>query len=92
MSIPVPDCITFRPGTTVLIGDKAPMIEATVLAVTIREDGASYEVSWWDGKKRYSAWLSQLEVHPYAQQPDLKIGFHYDNVQPSIDSEGKRRS
>ena len=50
----------FAVGTEVVIGTDAA-ITAVVTAVSIR-DRVQYECSWWDGRSRHSAWLSDCEV------------------------------
>lgn len=59
------------PGSKVTIGDK---FDAVVLAISIRQASVQYEVAWWNGNDRKSAWLEANEVTPGEVKP-LVIGF-----------------
>ena len=65
------------PGTPVAIGPDG-CTPATVLAVTITgaERAVTYQVSWWDGSDRETAWLSSHEVH--TEPADHTVGFISD--------------
>ena len=62
------------PGTPVAIGPDAST-PATVLAITITgaERAVTYQVAWWDGSDRETAWLSSHEVT--SAEPEMRIGF-----------------
>jgi len=38
------------------------MLRGQILAICIRAAGLTYEVAWWDGATRHTAWLSSAEV------------------------------
>lgn len=61
-----------KPGRWVKIGDDVP---ATVKQVSLTEGGHSYEVVWWDGRTRYSAWIAPHEIRGAADPDELRIGF-----------------
>lgn len=64
----------FAPGAAVAIGGGEIM--ATVLTVSIRENGTQYEVSWWDGRQRLEAWVTAAEVAPIPNTPAAcRVGF-----------------
>lgn len=52
-------------------------IKVRILAVSVRESGVtSYEVVWWAGKDRHTAWVEPGELHPVdKEQKPLRIGF-----------------
>lgn len=62
------------PGTPVRIDGG---VKGVVLAVTIRAIGVTgYEVAWWTGAARTTAWLEPHEVSPWdAPDEPLEIGF-----------------
>ena len=51
----------FALHTVVRFGNDG-MLRGQVLAICIRATGISYEVAWWDGATRHTAWLSSAEV------------------------------
>jgi hypothetical protein len=52
-------------------------VKGTVLAVCIRFDEITYEVEWWDGNSRNTAWFSEHLVTPAIQDSNTQtIGFH----------------
>lgn len=70
--IRAPKSITvLRPGSGVDIGG----VFATVTQVCITDAFAvTYEVLWWSGQDRKTAWVSPAQISP-SNQPKLKIGF-----------------
>ncbi|MEO1527997.1 MAG: hypothetical protein AAFX06_21405 [Planctomycetota bacterium] len=57
-------------GSTVSIGDG---IEGRITQIGISASGVTYEVTWWNGRTRVTAWISELEIENAAtRQP---IGF-----------------
>lgn len=63
----------FPVGTSVQIDSGLP---ATVTGINIRERGVSYEVVWWEDRKRFNEWLFEFEVKGRAEDKTLEIGFH----------------
>ena len=61
----------FRPNHAVMIGED---IEALVLAISIRGSNVQYEVSWWNGSTRNTAWMSPEELRPM-DNSKLQVGF-----------------
>lgn len=60
-----------KPGSKVLI---AGNVDATILTVSIRHDSVSYEVVWWSGLTRTTAWLEPFEI-TIGELTPLLIGF-----------------
>lgn len=70
--------VAIQPGSFVEIdGMAAPTVQGKVLAVTVRESGvAGYEVAWWSGGTRYTAWVEPSEITPSLGEPSpIRIGF-----------------
>jgi len=63
-----------KPGHTVsLFGDE---ILAIVLKVCIEEQGiVTYQVSWWSGRERKTAWVHRFEVTQLKGSKMMEIGF-----------------
>ncbi len=62
----------FSIGSEVMIGD----FVGVVTAVTIRSNSyAIYEVAWWNGSARNSAWVDRCELKLKEKQPVTTIGF-----------------
>lgn len=58
-------------------------VETVVLAVTIRDGGpACYEVAWWNGNARQTAWVEPHELTQECRRKPLRIGFACDGVKP----------
>lgn len=51
-------------------------ILATVIGIFIEQSGVSYKVSWWDGRKRESTYVYEVEITKAVNQLSQKIGFH----------------
>ncbi len=51
----------FALHTIVRLGNDG-MLRGQILAICIRAAGLTYEVAWWDGATRHTAWLSSAEV------------------------------
>jgi len=60
-------------GAEVKIGSDKKII-ATIQGICIREDNTTYDVVWWDGDQRRSAWLYSNEIFENTA-PFLNIGF-----------------
>jgi hypothetical protein len=50
-----------RLHTLVRLGPERTL-RGQILAICLRETGTTYEVAWWDGATRHTAWLSSAEV------------------------------
>ena len=63
----------YRPGSPVTLADG---IAAGVLKVEIRANNyVLYEVVWWNGNARNTAWLEEAEVAPAEGSSTATIGF-----------------
>jgi hypothetical protein len=51
----------FALHTIVRLGNDG-MLRGQILAICIRATGITYEVAWWDGATRRTAWLTSTEV------------------------------
>ncbi|HEY5865870.1 MAG TPA: hypothetical protein VI542_10050 [Candidatus Tectomicrobia bacterium] len=51
----------FALHTIVRVGNDG-MLRGQILAICIRATGITYEVAWWDGATRRTAWLTSAEV------------------------------
>jgi predicted transcriptional regulator len=60
-------------GSAVIIGEN---IEATITAVTLRDQNIFYEVVWWDGRIRRCEWLQRKELKVTGKGKTIKIGFN----------------
>ena len=58
---PIEKRAVFALHTVVRFGNDG-MLRGQVLAICIRATDISYEVAWWDGATRHTAWLSSAEV------------------------------
>ena len=49
-------------GTTCIVGDD---VNATIRTISINPEGVSYELMWWQGRDRKTAWFydSEFEVN-----------------------------
>lgn len=65
--------MAFLPGSRVAVNG----VEAKVIGLTVRDDRvASYEVSWWAGRERKTAWVEACEVAATAEgSRQEQIGF-----------------
>lgn len=65
--------------TLIEIGAKVEVVEqgvrGIVTAISIRPQGISYEVVWWDGKTRKCEFLEEMEVMQMSRNTKT-IGFH----------------
>jgi len=52
------------PGSSVEIGPESDPIRATVKQVCLNGENIDYEVVWWNGGTRTTAWLTSGEVRP----------------------------
>ena len=67
------DLVVVALGAKVLIGEK---IEGQVIAISIRAGGVTYEVAWWDGNTRSTAWCVATEFSVKNGEPVIsRIGF-----------------
>lgn len=62
----------YRPGS--LVKFLAADYTARVLAVCIR-DQVTYEVAWWAGSERRTAWVSEHEIRTFDGALRQQIGF-----------------
>jgi hypothetical protein len=63
----------FAPGSKVKI---AAAEDAVVTIVSVRTGGfVCYEVAWWNGNSRCTAWLEAFEVTPAAGTERMSLGF-----------------
>lgn len=61
-----------KPGDAVKLND----LDAMVLQVCIQsQDRISYEVAWYSGSTRNTAWVSDFEIGKTGKSKSLKIGF-----------------
>ena len=67
----------YRPGSIVQIGPTDEPITVTVLKACIENSppAVSYEVSWYNGQERKTAWVQECEVHMKCPE-NKRIGFH----------------
>jgi hypothetical protein len=62
---PISSIPVIAAGETVLIGSGInEPIHGTISAVCIRGVEVTYEVSWWDGRRRETAWISDRDLRP----------------------------
>lgn len=62
-----------KPGEHVAMSGN---VDAVVVQVCIQsQDRISYEVVWWAGNTRNTAWVSDFEVVPKKGCDRIKIGF-----------------
>lgn len=60
-------------GTPVHIADD---IKATVTTISIHDDNyVTYEVVWWDGRTRNTAWVEEFEIAKLEHSQSTLIGF-----------------
>lgn len=68
----MPDFTILPLGADIRIGDDIPAI---VMATTIRGERVSYQVAWWDDRKRVESWVEACEITALDSTEELKIGF-----------------
>ena len=52
-------------------------LRGIITAISIRGTDDTYEVAWWDGKERKTAWLSHDEIVSAGTPANMQeIGFH----------------
>lgn len=62
----------FAIGTTVIAGS----VTAKIKTISIGERGrVEYEVVWWSGETRNSAWVAEMEIQPLELTTGERIGF-----------------
>lgn len=64
--------LVFPIGSEVAIGED---ITAKVLQVCISGKGVTYEVAWFDGNSRNTAWVHDCETTPADENKRICIGF-----------------
>jgi hypothetical protein len=70
----------FAVGSQVEVGFGGHWVDALVTAVTVRTGGrVSYELSWWSGTNRTSAWAEECEVRPKSSTGLTTLGFANGN-------------
>lgn len=71
------DLTVYAPGTEVTISQG--LIKGTIIDISITGNfKVQYNVIWWDGNDRKSAWMDTCEIQ--AGKPvKLKIGFAQEN-------------
>lgn len=73
---PTPGIVAYAIGTPVPVGPPGDRAKGVVTGVTIRgEDAVTYEVAWWAGRSRNTAWLSDYEFQPDGEPEMAQIGF-----------------
>jgi hypothetical protein len=74
-NVDVPEMVVLRPGTVVQIGPERA-ISGHVAKVCIEGPAVTYEVVWWSGNERRTAWAQPVELMSSGEQKnDLRIGF-----------------
>ena len=58
---PIEQRVVFALHTMVRFGTDR-VLRGQILAICIRADDITYEVAWWEGATRHTAWLSRAEV------------------------------
>lgn len=66
--------ILFALGTQVQIGSDRD-IDGEIIGINITNDGAQYQVAWWNGRTRQAEWLYPQEIMPVDSAGRMKIGF-----------------
>lgn len=62
-----------KPGSYLLLHSEQ---KVQVLSVQIKESGVTYEVMWWSGETRNTAWISECEIlKQIAPAAKLQVGF-----------------
>jgi hypothetical protein len=74
---PISSIPVIAAGETVLIGSSInEPIHGTIQAVCIRGVEVTYEVSWWDGRRRETAWIPERDLGPFKRDYVFqRIGF-----------------
>ena len=63
-------------GTMVFVGNKAQRnINAEITAICIRSNYITYEVAWWNGMTRTTAWIEQKELMFKKAPEKIAVGF-----------------
>lgn len=73
-----------KPGTRVELGYSRDKFTARVLAACIRgpELGVQYEVAWFSGRERKTAWVESDEIRRHDEaEGQLSIGFRAEEGQ-----------
>ncbi len=64
-----------KPGSAVTIANG--QIRGHVVQICIQTLRVSYEVAWWDGRTRCTAWLGTTEMSREDDESEImQIGFH----------------
>lgn len=70
--------IVYRPGAIVSVGQRGDTIRAFVVQTTIQNAGRiQYEITWWSGRDRKTAWVEEWEVSKIDDKSiQCSIGFN----------------